>query len=117
MSAILLTKGPVSVNEAVRRWGPKRFRHYKKSHFLEASRDLQTANLGSLTHIKSTYTTHDVFIKRAPSEIGDGLADNRDLCTLDEYTSRFYMTPAACLSKGLLDELIARELVKSDDIR
>ena len=73
---------------------------------------MEAANLGSMIKIAS----NDVFIKKLPIEIQPGLEAeaNRDLCTVEDYTARFYMPSPACISRQLRERLVGSRLVKPE---
>ena len=112
MAAILRTKGPVCTQRAIHKNGPLNVRNVVKSQFLRAAHRLEAANLGLVRKIAQ----NDVFIKRLPSEVQlqTVLEATRDLCTLEDYTTRFYMTSPACISQKMREQLVANQLVKSE---
>ena len=118
MSAILLIKGPVCNTDAINKNGPLAVRHIVKSQFLQAASALEKANLGCMGHVIIKHTKQirnvNIFIKKVPSEIGESLKGNEDLCTLDEYTVRFYMPAPACIRPVLREQLVKQELVKEE---
>ncbi|XP_072016039.1 uncharacterized protein [Amphiura filiformis] len=114
MSAILLMKGPICTHNAIHDNGPTAVRHIVKKQFLRAAGSLQAANLGKLVQIKVFRRTYDVFVKAEPSQIGRDLANNMDLCTLDEYAARFFMTTPRVIKQEIRDELVKQFLVKED---
>ena len=115
MSVILLTKGPVCTYNAVHTNGPVAVRRSVKSQFMRAAGALHAANLGYLIKIHASWNSvNDVFVKKLPSEMKDLLEANEDLCTLQEYTTRFYMPAPACISQRLRDALVREKLVKKE---
>ncbi len=117
MSVILLTKGPVCTVAAIHQNGPVVVRKIVKSQFLRAASLLDTANLGFLVQVTLGFkknSVHDVFIKKEPSEVKEALEENKDLCSFEEYTARFYMPAPAIIRPALRDELIHRQLVKKE---
>ena len=117
MSSILLLKGPVCTYYAIHQNGtPISVRRTVKSQFLRAANALAAANLGTLVqvNITSQNRANDVFIKKLPSEMKAALKDNTDLCSLEEYTSRFFMPTPACIRQPLRDELVRLQLVQRE---
>ncbi|XP_072016040.1 uncharacterized protein [Amphiura filiformis] len=115
MSAILLMKGPVCTNTALTNNGPSGVRTVGKQQFLRAANELQALNLGKLVKVKPAHRFGvDVFVKKEPLQIGSDLANNKDLCTWEEYTGRFFMATPACVKKDIRDELVKQVLVKEE---
>ena len=115
MSVILLTKGPVCTFTAIQTNGPVAVRRIGKNMYFRAANALVAANLGHLVKIYgSGNRANDVFVKKVPSEIEEPLQSNTDLCSLDEYTTKFYMPSPACIRPRLRDELVSRQFVKEE---
>ena len=118
MSAILLIKGPVCNTDAINKNGPVAVRHIVKSQFLQAANALEKADLGYMGHVIMEHPkqvrTVGIFIKKVPSEIGQSLKGNEDLCSLDEYTARFHMPAPACIRPKMREQLVKQELVKEE---
>ena len=115
MSVILLMKGPVCTYNAVHTNGPVAVRRSVKSQFMRAAGALHAANLGYLIKIHTSYNSvNDVFVKKLPSEMKDLLEANEDLCSLHEYTARFYMPTPACITQRLRDALVKENLVQEE---
>ena len=112
MSAILRIKGPVCTHIAIHSNGPMGVRNIVKSQFLRAAQRLEAANLGFMTKIGN----NDVFIKRQPLDVQlqAALEANQDLCYLQDYTARFFMTAPKCISQTLRGQLVANQLVKAE---
>ncbi len=114
MSVILLMKGPVCTHIAVHQNGPTAVRHIVKQQFLRAAVALEAAKLGRLVRVKPTRHPHDVFIKKEPALIGTDLEAHTDLCSLAEYTARFYMATPGCIKQDMRDELVKQRLVRQE---
>lgn len=113
MAAILTIKGPVCTPKAIHKNGPHPVRPIVKSQFLEAAYDLQKAGLGSLVRVHAKRgSVNDVFVKKLPEDIATALEDNSHLCTLTEYSTRFYMRTPASIGLELREELMNLDLVK-----
>ena len=108
MSAILLTRGPVSTCGAVHRYGPVSVRRLKTPHFIEAARELEAANLGKLVSITSSNgRSMFVFIKKHPDEMHEPLIGNEDLCGHLTYEQNFNMeVPASCVTPNVFQRLV-----------
>lgn len=117
MSAILLIKGPVCTKTCISQYGPPAMRGINITQFLNAAQALQEANLGSLITFPSGFMKlkKDVFIKKAPSEIGDALLGaNLVAMDMNRYKTRFNMPAPTSVNQTLRDELIAGGFVKQE---
>lgn len=87
-----------------------------KSKFQVAATRLQKLGFGSLVTLRHQGLSSLVFVKKLPAEVA-GLLQTKecdDLCTLDEYQSRFDKPPSAAIKKSLQDALIQENLVHPD---
>ncbi|XP_072016030.1 uncharacterized protein [Amphiura filiformis] len=115
MSVILLTKGPVCNFTAIQTNGPPSVRRIGKSLFLRAAHALEAANLGTLVKVfGGGNRPNEVFIKKLPSDVGQGLEENEDLCSLEDYTVKFYMPSPSRIRQALRDQLIQQDFVKEE---
>ena len=98
MAAILLTSGPVSTHKAAGKI--RKFLYcITIKHFLNAASDLVAADLGELVSMQVGVATRacHVFIKKPPGEATAGLLANPDLCTVEEYSSKYFRPCPACI--------------------
>ncbi|XP_072016037.1 uncharacterized protein [Amphiura filiformis] len=115
MSVILLMKGPVCTNTALHSTAPAAVRNVGKRQFLGAASALEELNLGKLVKVKpENRRPIDVFVKKEPSEIVTDLENNMDLCSMEEYIGRFFMSTPACVEKDIRDELVKQRHVKEE---
>ncbi|XP_072016041.1 uncharacterized protein [Amphiura filiformis] len=104
MAAILLIKGPVATDKAIKRYGPAFLRHSTVKQFIRAATSLQHAGFGSLMKIPRGV---EVFVKRFPNEVIPALEANADLCTFEEFSQRFYLQPPGCITRSFGEKLIS----------
>ncbi|XP_072015856.1 uncharacterized protein [Amphiura filiformis] len=109
MSAILLTRGPVATHYAVVRYGPGYLRSVSKAYYDIAQQRLQEAKLGYIVNLSSPRT--DVFVKKLPYEIQDGLRENPDLAKIEEYVLRFNSPAQACITLNMRRKLLQLGIV------
>ncbi|XP_072016031.1 uncharacterized protein [Amphiura filiformis] len=115
MSVILLTKGPVCTYTSIQTNGPPAVRRIGKTLFLRAAHALEAANLGTLVKVfGGGNRPNEVFIKKLPPEVGQGLVRNEDLCGLEDYAMKFHMPSPSSIRQRLRDELIQRQFVKEE---
>ncbi len=113
MSTILRMKGPVCTLKAMQRNAPRHLcRIIKKPLFHQAANALQAANLGTFWTVKTW--KREVFVKREPSLIEEDLEKNKDLCTIEDYTARFYSPTPACIKQDMRTLLVEEGLVKKE---
>ena len=108
MAGILLTCGPVSTQEAVKKTGSIFKFTVTKAKFETAANKLQAEDLGVLVQ-----SSRGIFIKKAPGEIHDILLKERnsDLCTPQEYDDRYCMPAPGSITINMRRKLIEQSLV------
>ena len=104
MSAILLTRGPVSTHYAVVRYGPGYLRSVSKAYYDLAAQRLQEAKLGYICNLTSPRT--DVFVKKLPYQIQELLRDNQGIVKLEEYLLRFNAPAQGCITHNMRKKLV-----------
>ena len=111
MSAILLTKGPISTLTSVRRnWDY--VRGMCNADFINAASELQNMGLGTLTNADPANKLQQlVFIKKEPDEVAYILIVNPDLCQVDKYRNRYHQPPSKTISLVLKAKLVTQKLV------
>ena len=87
-----------------------------KSKFQVAATRLQKLGFGSLVALRQLALSSLVFVKKLPAEVAGLLQTKecRDLCTLDEYQSRFDKPSSAAIKKSVQDVLIQENWVHPD---
>ena len=103
MAAILLIKGPVVTDKAIKRYGPAFLRHSTVKQFIRAATSLQDAGLGFLMKLPRGT---EVFVKKFPNEVQQVLNANPDLCAWEDYSSRFFLQPPGCITPAFCQKLI-----------
>ena len=107
MKTILLMHGPVCTHRAIHQNGPKFIRHIVKSQFLSACGKLVSENVGQLEKVRIGNWLYNVFVKKSPSEIGNGFFErNPDFGTLEQYMAVYFSHPPACTGEKLMEKLI-----------
>ena len=107
MAGILLNAGPVATQRSVRKISKTFVVTVTKAKFEKAAQRLQAANLGRVVFLRSNGAL-GVFIKLKPEEIRHMLAlpENTDLCTIEEYTMRYNMSPPASITPTIKATLV-----------
>ena len=109
-----MTSGPVSTPKAVK--ATKLRLHLSTTEqFIEAAKELQKANFGSLISIESTNgQTLYVFVKKPPVEVEEVLSVNPDLCDNAVYAARYMNNPPKAIGFALRAKLVAMNLVSQN---
>ena len=91
MTGMLLTAGPLATLRLVRDTSRKLLLTVTKAKFETAAKRLEGSNLGRLVVLSGQGPKGAAFVKMSPAEIAPYLqmAENADLCTLEEYEARF----------------------------
>ena len=114
MSAILNTAGPVSSQKAVR-WGSRYLRTTTIKQFIAASTMLQQLGLGQLLNLKSRPGGRDgYFFVKAPPHTAVPilqLADNSDLCSVEQYGMRYGGSTPTCINLKIRAKLVEMGVV------
>lgn len=116
MRAILVTTGPVLTLTAVKQNGRLLFRRVGSDQFNTAAKALEAAQLGSFVTLEvAEGRTKDVFVKKLPYDAQQGVAMNKDLCSIEEYESRFFSPVLASIHKSsICEELVNQGFVPVD---
>ncbi len=115
MRAILVTSGPVLTLTAVQQNGRLLFRSINRNQFNLAAQTLESLHLGTLVELHlSEGRKRDVFVKKRPDEAENGLLCNKDLCSLEEYRSRFLAPLLSSFPLSLCDQLVSQGFVPPD---
>ena len=119
MSGILLTQGPVSIHKSVKNLSPAFKVGLSKAKFLTAANHLVQANLGTLIVLDAISRTSHVFIKKPPAEVKGilELKENQDLCSIEDYESRFHMVTSYCITPAMKQHLVTGGLVSEELLR
>ena len=110
-----MTSGPVSTPKAVK--STKLHLHLSTTQqFIEAAKELQKANFGSLISVGSSNNgqTLYVFVKKPPVEVEEALSANPDLCDNTVYAARYMKSPPKAIGFTLRAKLIAMRLVSQN---
>ena len=114
MRALLLTTGPVSTLKAVKSTRMSLLRLPMRA-FLDAADKLEKLNLGTLVSLPSSRgkigRPSIVLVKKLPREAAQALGANPDLCSLDEYVSRYDKPTAKAIGLALRAKIVAKKLV------
>ena len=113
MSGILLNAGPIATQLSVRKISQTFVVTVTKAKFEKAAQRLQAANLGRVVQLR---TNSSVFIKWKPEKMHHLLAlpENADLCTVEEYTTRYYMASPASIKEKTKAALVELGEVAAD---
>ena len=109
MSGLLLTAGPISTVDSVKKSSRIFLFSISKSKFETAASRLQALDLGTLKHLSGKHRHSAVFVKRLPSDVEPILVldECQDLCTIEEYTERFERRPPGSITPSLQNIAIA----------
>ena len=116
MSGILLAQGPVSIHKSVKNLSRAFQVGLSKAKFLTAANHLVQANLGTLIVLGAISRTCHVFVKKTPAEVKCTLElkENQDLCSIEDYESRFHMVTSYCITPAMKQQLVAAGLVPEE---
>ena len=78
--------------------------------FQQAGHELEKLGLGSLLTCQGSGKL-SVFVKKLPSDVGIYLSANKDLCSLEHYTERFFQPSSKILSEKVKSRLVAEGIV------
>ena len=101
MLAAVLTAGPVTTWKMVVK-NRRSMRHISKEQYLRALKELVSLGVGYITFINVRQPLQ-VFVKPHPDQAGKVL---KDMCTLQEYKTRYEQPPPSYLTESVIDRLI-----------
>ncbi len=116
MAGVLLAPGPVSTRLTVKNMSPAFKLSVSKAKFMSAANQLQSDNLGVLVVLDRISSQAHVFVKKTPNEIHDLLLlkQHSDLCTPEEYFTRYIMPTPVSVTERMKTCMIDRGLVSAE---
>ena len=101
MLAAMLTAGPVTTWKMVVK-NRRSMRHISKEQYMKALKELVALGIGYITFV-NVRRPLQVFIKPHPDQAGKVL---KDMCTLQEYKTRYEQPPPSYLTESVIEWLI-----------
>ena len=107
MAAILLTTGPICTYTSFVNTGPKHLRKIKKEMYDQAAQNLHEASVGQFMTISSLSAgLKEVFIKRTPNNELREFLEQLNLCSMEEYTTRFHLHLPRRITRSYREKLV-----------
>ncbi len=111
MAGIMLTSGPVTIQRVIT--NTSTFHKISKEQFCNAVDSLKEANLGEVIDVQTSKngSMSKVFVKKHPAEAALVLEHYPDLCTTEQYTTKYEQSPSKSIPLKLRSKLVEMGVV------
>ncbi len=110
VQGVLLTSGPVATLKAVRHTKFSLI-YISRQQFVDAAKELEQRNFGSLVQVPTSSKSLQVFLKKTPQQAEPALNMYPEFCDVETYAKRFMKGSSKAIPFQLRAKLVAMNLV------